>query len=557
VIGWHIDNEVGSYSGIDCSEPALRAFHAHAAQKYGTVENLNRRWNLIFWNQEIERFDQLPAPTEMMTTRNPPYLLDYNRFCAEGMADYVLLQAEAIGRHRRADQWVVASCNEGLNYTLFREHRRRGGGLLDYVEVNNYPELVPAPLDNAMALDRQRAMDRPRPFLVLEQQVGSGFSTTNGLDDRVRRLWAWEALARGSRSLCWFHWRRFRAGCEWRHPCIVERDRRERSVLASVQAIIREVKTVEPVLLKAAVEADIQVLLDPISAMARDRASEPLFWMEIQRPDGMANRFPMWRKEVGRAIYRPLSSFGLTIDFVQTHEAWDPCKPLIIPDLDLLQPGLPEKLAAFVEGGGTVISFPGVGERDEYGAQMDRPSPGWLGPLFGVRLADYYPLATGKGPIYDPALGRMMADGTPELDTRADVAMQGITIRMDVRHGEILDLEDAEALGTYGTGSCRGRPAITLRKAGRGRAIYLGAVPADAEQAVALYRLLLPDLATHQNPFTRVKLRSSGTRYDVLLNDNPFSCKLDGMVKDLISAQHVAALEPYGVALVAVECIQK
>lgn len=553
VIGWHIDNEVGSYSTLDCSEPALGAFRAHVAAEYGTVENVNRRWGLVFWNQEIERFDQLPPATEMMTTRNPPYLLEYNRFCSQGMAEYVLLQAEAIRRHSRPEQWIVASCHESVNYTLFREHRRRGGGLLDYVEYNNYPELVPGALDNAMALDRQRAIDRPRPFLVLEQQTGSGYSTANGLDDRIRRLWAWEALARGSRSLCWFHWRRFRAGCEWRHPCVVERDRRKRSVFKSLQHVIREVKAVEPILLKAEVEADVQVVLDPASVIARDRGSEPVFWMEIQRPDGMANRFPMWRKEVGRALYRPLSSFGLTLDFVQLHDAWDPRKPLVIPDMDLREPGLTGKVKEFLEAGGTMVCFPGVGERDEYGAQTDAPSHGWLGPLFGVSLADFYPLSSGKGAIYDPAMGRMTPEGVPEVSTQADVLIGGTVLRVDVRHGEILDAHDAAVIGTYGVGPCQGLAAVTERKAGTGRAIYLGAVPVDSQQAAALYRLLIPALTVHQNPFTRVKLRAEGRRYDVLLNDNPRACRLNAPVKDLMSGRKVTSLEAYDVVLISVE----
>jgi hypothetical protein len=60
-----LDNEVGSYYTIDCSPPALAAFHRWIERKYGMVEELNRRWGLSFWNQEVERFNQVPAPTEM------------------------------------------------------------------------------------------------------------------------------------------------------------------------------------------------------------------------------------------------------------------------------------------------------------------------------------------------------------------------------------------------------------------------------------------------------------------------------------------------------------
>lgn len=549
VIGWHIDNEVGSYSPIDCSEPALRAFHRYLERTYGSVDELNRRWGLIFWNQEVERFDQIPAPTEMMCTRSPQHVLAYNRFCLEGLSEYILLQAEAIRGQKGEHQWVVGSCHENLGFTLFRLQREWGRELLDYVEFNNYPELMPQPGQTPMHLDRQRAIDRPRRFLTLEMQTGSGYTTSGGLDPAVRRYWAWETLARGSLSVFWFHWRRFRTGCEWRHTSVLERDRRPRGVFRSIQGFIREARKVEPVLLGARVCPDVQVYLDPDSVIARDRSSEPVFWMEFQLPGGWAKRFPMWEKEVRRAVYLPLSRFGLTLDFVLPTEPWDPAKPLIVPDIDLCTDAVAERLRAFCRSGGTVACFPGAGERDGDGAQVEAPSPGRLSSLFGVRLADAYPLKAGLGATYDAALGRLTSESDPVVPTVGRIEFGGASFAADVRHAEVLDAFDAKVVGTYADGPVSGSAAVSERREGGGRAVYLGAVPADADAACALYRALFPLLCREALRCSKVAFESGGSRYAFYLNDSDQPCELPGAVFDLIAGATVSRLAPYGIAL--------
>jgi len=550
VAGWHIDNEIGSYSTVDCSEPALKAFRQHVERKFGTIEALNKAWGLIFWNQEIQYFDQLPAPTQMMCTRNPQYVHEYNRFCLRGMADFALAQAEVIRPQIDPHQWVVASCEGMCQQAIFDLQRERGVQFLDYVELNNYPELLPQHGQPSMRMDIVRATDRPRRCMVLEQQTGSGYTTTGGLDPAVRRFWAWDALARGSLSLCWFHWRRFRTGCEWRHTGVVERDRKPRSVYKSIQSTIREARGVESILLSAKVVPDVQVYMDIDSILAWDRSSEPIFWMEIQLPDAVQQRFPMWEKEVRRAVYNPLSSFGLTLDFVKPHETPDPSRPLIIPELDLCTPERADGIRRFVEAGGTCICFPGVGERDEFAAQREMPSPGLLGPVFGIELADYYPLSAGQGAIYDPALGKMTSEAWPEVDTTASVVIKQTSIKVDARHGEILAPKGAEVVGTYQGGPCHGQPAITLHRPGRGLAFYLGAVPATPEAATSLYRILLPQLTAKTVPYRRMKLESDKGRFTFLFNDRPAGLPLEAPIQDLITGTRLPGLPPWGVALV-------
>jgi len=427
--------------------------------------------------------------------------------------------------------------------------REKNINLLDYVELNNYPELMPQAGENSMHLDITRSLGDKQKFLVLEQQIGSGFTTTGGLDPAVRKFWAINTVARGSLSVCWFHWRRFRTGCEWRLSSVVERDRKPRSVYYSIKSTIHEIRKIEDILLSAQIEPDVQIYMDFDSLLAWDKASEPVFWMEIQLPDAWANRFPMWEKEVRRTIYNPLSSFGLTINFIGPNDIWDISKPLIIPEMDLCTDKKVQKLHDFIENGGTCICFAGVGERNEYAAHQEMPSPGVLGKLFGIELEDYYPLPAGHGAIFDPAVGKMTNEIPPQVDTSAMVVVNNSMIKVDMRHGEILTLRGASAVGIYQGGLYHKHPAITLNHIGKGKVFYIGAVPASPESAMTLYKNIIPDLTTKIVPFRKIKLKHNEKYFAFFLNDKPSSIRLDGQIYDKLSGTKINILGPFSAAL--------
>jgi beta-galactosidase len=550
VVGWQIDNEAGTYSLIDCSPPARRAFHLWVAHKYGTVEELNRRWGLIFWNQEVERFDQLPAPTEMMSTRNPSFLLDYNRFCAEGFAEFLLVQAKALRARIEPGQFVVASAVVPVLHRLYQIQAEQGQAPVDAVTYHSYPELWNNPGQAGLQLDLYRSLNDSHEFRTLEHQIGSGYSTTGGFNSATRRCWSFETLAYGSRAILWFHWRRFRTGCEWRLTPVVERDRKPRENYRSLQGIVREMRRADEILRGGRIVADVQLLFSLDNALGRDRSSEPLFWMEIQLPDGLAQRFPMWVKETLRAAYNPLAGFGLTLDFVSEEGDWDPAKPLVATDVDICTPALRDKLQSFCAAGGTLICFPGAGERDEFGAHREAPPPGLLASLFGVGLRDYFPLEADCGSAFDHQAGHAQTlEGVRPDNPRIPILVGTETIVFDARHAEVLELTGAQALGTYLEGTPVGQPALACRTIGRGRAIYLGAVPVDEASAAKLYRHLLPDLTGERIDYQRVTWETPRGKYRFLINRQPYPVPLTPGGRDEITGQEMSELPGFGVAL--------
>src|SRR5690606_9584389 len=120
-----------------------------------------------------------------------------------------------------------------------------------------------------------------------------------------------------------------------RHSAVVERDRKPRANYQSIAEVVQEVRRVEPILRDAESRRDAQILYSYKNAISRDRASEGIFWMEIQLPEGWEARMRMWEKEVRRTIYQPLVAMGLTPEFVREDEEWDAKLPLFAPDLDI------------------------------------------------------------------------------------------------------------------------------------------------------------------------------------------------------------------------------
>lgn len=551
VAGWQIDNEAGSYSLIDCSPPALRAFHRWIARRHGTVAELNRRWGLIFWNQEVERFDQIPAPTEMMCTRNPSMLLDYNRFCAEGFAEFLLDQADALRPRIEPRQFVVACAIFPVLHRLYALQDERGQAPVDAVTYHSYPELWNHPGQAGLQMDLFRALHESREFLTLEHQIGSGYTTTGGFNSATRRCWSFETLAYGSRAILWFHWRRFRTGCEWRLTPVVERDRKPRENFRSLRKIVGEMRRADAVLKEGRIAADVQLLFSLDNALGRDRSSEPLFWMEIQLPDGYAQRFPMWVKETLRAAYNPLATLGLTLEFVTERAVWDPVRPLVATDLDICTPALRDKIRAYCEAGGTFICFPGAGERDEWGAHREAPPPGLLADLFGVELEDYFPLEADCGSAFDHQAGQAQTlEGVRPDDPRVRIRIGAEEIECDARHAEILNVRDAQVLGTYAAGAPMGRPALAVRMLGRGRALYLGAVPANVVAATRLYRQLIPAWADRPTlDYQQVAWSTPKGRQRFLINRQPYPVSLVSGGRDAITGVDMTELPAYGVAL--------
>jgi len=108
VIGWQVDNEPGTE--ILFNDGVFESFKKFLADKYGTVANLNKRWGLVYWSQEIADWDDLWRPDG--NTSNS-YNLEWRRFQAEITENFISWQANIVREYIPENQFVTTCISIG------------------------------------------------------------------------------------------------------------------------------------------------------------------------------------------------------------------------------------------------------------------------------------------------------------------------------------------------------------------------------------------------------------------------------------------------------------
>jgi beta-galactosidase len=120
VIGWQTDNEmIGNDSHSDA---AISDFRLWLKKKYGDLTTLNREWGTVVWSGEYSEWTQVNTPLGGSPYQNPSFLLDYQRFCSDSVADFNRFQARIIrencpGQFITHNLWGFPVVNEF--YVLF------------------------------------------------------------------------------------------------------------------------------------------------------------------------------------------------------------------------------------------------------------------------------------------------------------------------------------------------------------------------------------------------------------------------------------------------------
>lgn len=60
------------------------------------IDKLNDTYGTTFWSQEYNEFDEIPMPTETITTHNPSLRLDWERFRSESIVQFMKFQKDII-----------------------------------------------------------------------------------------------------------------------------------------------------------------------------------------------------------------------------------------------------------------------------------------------------------------------------------------------------------------------------------------------------------------------------------------------------------------------------
>ena len=138
IVCWHISNE---YGGECYCENCAKAFRVWLKDKYKTLDEVNKAWNMEFWGHTIYDWDEIVPPNDLgdgmpwgSGTAFAGMSLDYMRFNSDGMLNNYKMERDAI---RKYDKETPITTNlmgtyKGLDYFKWAKE-------MDIVSWDNYP----------------------------------------------------------------------------------------------------------------------------------------------------------------------------------------------------------------------------------------------------------------------------------------------------------------------------------------------------------------------------------------------------------------------------------
>ncbi|WP_448059746.1 beta-galactosidase [Cellulomonas hominis] len=468
VIGWQVDNEPGNK--IFFNPDVFASFVESLKERYGTPEELNRRWGLTYWSHRIDTWDELWTP-DLNTT--PAYDLAWRRHQARLADGLIAWQAGVVREYARADQFVM-TC-------LAPHHKAQDlstiGAPLDLTGANVYyaaqeslthpgpdglvggiaTDFVPwaGPAFPALQSDLARGV-RDEPFLVTETNATSVGGAGDNLPcyDGQWRQAGWLMVARGARMLEYWHWATQHYGAESSWTGILGHSLTPGRTYAELSGLARELDQVGAEVTLLDTHSDVGLLVDPESRWALEfqgpLAATPHSWTGD----------PTSYEQILAACYRALFDAGLAVDVVAPRQL--PADPaamverwpvLVVPALYVASDATLDLLARYAAAGGHLVLTPRTGYATEENVIRPVVAPGALRGPAGVHYLECTNLAVDV-PITGPGWtgsGHVWADG--------------------------LVPEGAEVLAGYDHPHLQQFAALVTHRHGAGRVTTVGTVP--------------------------------------------------------------------------------
>jgi len=534
---WHIANELGNYCYCEhCAEE----FRNWLKNRYGTVEELNRRWNMSFWGHTVYDWDEVVPPSylnEMFRdifmgypregTCSQAISLDYNRFMSDSILECYKREYKVI---KEITPKIPITTNlmgtfKPLDYFKWAEH-------MDVVSWDNYPAMKDPASNVALRHDLMRGLKDGQPFMLMEQTPSQqNWQPYNSLKrPGVMRLWSYQAIAHGADTIMFFQLRRSFGACEKYHGALIEHAGHENTrVFRECAQLGEELKKLGDKILDARINSKVAIIFDWDNWWAVEFSSGP-------------SRELRYVEQVEK-YYKALHDMNIPVDLIKPNADLSRYDIVIAPVLYMIKPGVAKNIETFVKNGGAFVATFFSGLVNENDLVTLGGYPGELRKLLGIWVEEI------------DALQPDMKNSMIVKEAKGDI------------HGEyqcgmlcdLLHLEGAKALATYGKDFYAGMPVLTENDFGNGKSYYVASNP--EERFLADFMKYLCKCKNIRAPFNvpegvEVTQRLKGNKsYTFILNHNDYSVDISLENQggyELLSNQTIQGrlqLEPKGVAI--------
>jgi len=532
LVAWHISNEYGGYCYCD---NCAKTFRVWLRKRYGTLDNLNERWNSRFWGHTYYSWDEIPTPSALTEgfgadgekSAFQPLSIDYNRFQSDALLECYRLEYEAI---KRITPHVKITTNmmgtfKPLNYFEWAKY-------MDMVSWDSYPSNRADWADIAMRHALMRGLKGGDPWMLMEQTPSQvNWMSHCGLKrPGMMRLQSYQAVAQGADTVMFFQLRQSRGAAEKFHGAVISHAGHEHTrVFREVAELGKELQQLGDTVVDSRVDAKVAMLFDWENWWALEYSHGPTTdWKYVPQVE---------------KYYRALWHQNIPADFISWEMDMSKYAVVIAPSAYMLHPGYAKRVEEYVAAGGTFITTFMSGMVDETDRVALGGYPGELRRVTGVWNEEFdglFPDQKNRLVVKEGALA-----GSYEVGLIAAV----------------LNAETANVVGTYGTDFYAGTPALTCNQFGKGTAWY---VASDPEQTfvdrflreVCAGKGVRPVLVAPAN--VEVIQRKKGERtFTFVLNHNGSAVEVDLSPvsgRDLLSGREMAGkveFPAYGVAVLA------
>lgn len=475
---WHISNE---FCGYCYCALCMGAFQKWLQTKYGSLEALNEAYWSRFWSHTYTAWDQINYIDGSVVG----LVLDWKRFMTAQCCDFIRNEVDPIrrlspdvpvttnfmGTYPDYDYWEIAKELDVASWD---------GYPLWHVPETHFHESN-EPLYAAFRHDLTRSL-KHKPFLLMETTPSQvNWSDASPLRrPGVNRLNAFQALAHGSNSVCYFQLRKSRGSSEQFHGAVIDHaGHGETRVFKEVASLGVSLEKFG-IIVGSKIPARVAVIFDWETRWIYEACETPQNKQKLYVDTVLAHYKPFWEE-------------GISVDVINAATDLAPYDLVIAPLLYMVSEETGKRLSDYVEHGGTLVTTYGVAMLNETGLATFGGVPGPLRKALGLWIEEF--------------------DSLPEPLRRSVVPKSGeahgLSGSYEARHYlEIVHPEGAQTLAVYGEDFYAGQPALTVNQFGKGRAYHI-ASRNDQRFTGDFLRFLVDDLKLPRAVETRLPLKVS------------------------------------------------
>lgn len=448
---WHVGNEYDNYCYCDhCQEE----FRKWLKNRYKTIDNLNKAWNMNFWGHTVYSWDEIVSPSALNEMWDGPgktcttfqgMALDYNRFMSDSILGCYIGEYNAI-KEITPDIKITTNLMgtfKPLDYFKWADY-------LDVISWDNYPSYGDSPSNVAMSHDLMRGLKSGEPFMLIEQSPSqANWQPYNSVKrPGEMKLQSYQALAHGADSVMFFQMRQSIGACEKYHAAVISHANSENTRTFNECAELgSELTALGDSIIDSKYNSKVGIIFDWDNWWAIEFSSGPSIELKY---------LPQIQK-----YYAGFHNKNIPVDFVKPTDDFSKYDLIIAPVLYMLKDTVADNIKKFVSNGGTFLTTFFSGYVDENDRVKIGGYPSELRNLLGIWVEELDALP-------------------PEINNSIQMnsTLEGFSSEYNCNMlFDIINLEGADVLGIYGSDFYKGRPVITCNKFGSGEAYYIASNP--------------------------------------------------------------------------------